>query len=123
MDVKKMLEDFDTAYNKAFNEGDAAGCAASFADDLLLLPPDQPLVRGKQAFQDINQSRMEQSKGSKHTIELIEYGTEGDLIYQVGTFAISDGSQGKFLNIFKRQADGSWKVAISTFNSDKPSAA
>ncbi len=37
------------------------------------------------------------------------------------TFAISGttpNEQGKFLNILKRQADGSWKVAITMFKSD-----
>jgi ketosteroid isomerase-like protein len=41
----------------------------------------------------------------------------------VGTFAISGSpaaGQGKFLNVLKRQPDGSWKVAISIFNSDRP---
>ncbi|MEM8501464.1 MAG: hypothetical protein AAF542_25870 [Pseudomonadota bacterium] len=50
-------------------------------------------------------------------------GEEGNLAYQVGTFAISGANpheQGKFLNILKRQADGTWKVAISMFNSDRP---
>ncbi len=39
MDMKKMLEEFHTAYNEAFNRGDAAGCAAFFSEDIALLPP------------------------------------------------------------------------------------
>ena len=42
MDMKKMLEDFDAAYNDAFNRGDAAGCAAFFTEDVVLMPPANP---------------------------------------------------------------------------------
>jgi ketosteroid isomerase-like protein len=123
MNMKNVLEDFDAAYNEAFNRGDAAGCAAFFTEDVLLMAPDQPMTRGKKAFEEIYRSRMDKSSGGTHSNDLVEYGVEGDLAYQVGTFAISGtnpAEQGKFLNILKRQADGTWKVAVSMFNSDRP---
>ena len=123
MDMKKVLEDFDAAYNEAFNRGDAAGCAAFFTEDVILMAPDQPMTRGKKAFEEIYQSRMDKSSGGTHSNKLVEYGVEGDLAYQVGTFAITGTNppeQGKFLNILRRQADGTWKVTVSMFNSDGP---
>lgn len=123
MDMKKFLEDFDAAYNEAFNRGDAAGCAAFFSEDIILMAPDQPMIRGRKAFEEIYRSRMDTSGGGTHSNALVEYGVEGDLAYQVGTYAITGtdpAEQGKFVNVLKRQADGTWKVAVSIFNSDKP---
>ena len=123
MDMKKILEDFDAAYNKAFNQGDAAGCAAFFTEDVILLAPDQPMTRGKKAFEEIYRSRMDKSTGGTHSNELVEYGVEGDMAYQVGTFAITGTNppeQGKFVNVLRRQTDGTWKVAVSIFNGDRP---
>ena len=123
MNLKRALEAFDAAYNEAFDRGDAAGCAAFFTDDVLLMAPGEPMLRGKEAFEEAYRGRMSKSAGGKHRNHLIEYGEEGDLAYQVGTFAISGANpteQGKFLNVLKRQADGTWKVAISMFNSDRP---
>jgi ketosteroid isomerase-like protein len=123
MDMKKVLEDFDTAYNEAFNRGDAAGCAAFFSEDVILLAPDQPMIRGRKAFEEIYQSRMDTSSGGTHSNELVEFGVEGDLAYQVGTYAITGtnpAEQGKFVNILRRQADGTWKVTVPIFNSDRP---
>ncbi len=40
MGMKEILEDFDAAYNDAFNRGDAAGCAAFFTEDVVLIAPD-----------------------------------------------------------------------------------
>ena len=123
MDMKKILEDFDEAYNEAFNGGDAAGCAAFFSEDVILMAPNQPMTRGKAAFEEVYRSRMDNSSGGTHSNALVEYGVEGDLAYQVGTYAVSGANppeQGKFLNVLKRQPDGTWKVAVSIFNSDTP---
>ena len=81
------------------------------------------MIRGRKAFEEIYQSRMDTSRGGTHSNELVEYGVEGDLAYQVGTFAITGTNpteQGKFVNILRRQADGTWKVTVSIFNSDRP---
>lgn len=121
--MKKFLEDFDAAYNEAFNRGDAAGCAAFFSEDVILMAPDQPMIRGRKAFEETYLSRMEQSTGGTHSNELVEYGVEGDMAYQIGTYAVTGANspeQGKFLNILRRQPDGTWKVAVSMFNSDGP---
>lgn len=123
MDMKKVLDDFDAAYNEAFDRGDAAGCAAFFTEDVLLMEPGEPMTRGRKAFEDAYRSRMEASTGGTHSNALVEYGVDGDLAYQVGTFAISGSDspeQGKFVNVLKRQADGTWKVAVSIFNGDRP---
>lgn len=123
MDLKKILEEFDAAYNEAFDQGDAAGWAAFFTEDVLLMSPGEPMMRGRDAFIEAYRARMKESSGGTHSNRLVEYGADGDLAYQVGTFTVSGSAhaeQGKFLNILKRQPDGSWKVAISMFNSDRP---
>lgn len=123
MDMKTFLEDFHEGYNEAFNRGDADGCAAFFTDDVVFLPPGEPMTRGKQAFLDSYRSRIKRNEGGTHSNALVDFGVEGDLAYEIGTFAIADTDppeQGKFVNILKRQPDGSWKVAITIFNSDKP---
>ena len=121
LDMRKMLEGFHAAYNDAFNRGDAAGCAALFADDVTLLPPGEPMIRGRDAFEQSYRSRIRKNSGGNHRNALIEYGVDGDLAYEIGTFAVEDTNppeQGKFVNILKRQTDGTWKVTVSIFNSD-----
>jgi uncharacterized protein (TIGR02246 family) len=123
MDIKKAIEDLDTAYNKAFNQGDAAGCAAVFTEDVITLAPGQPMTRGKKALEGILQSLIDKNSGGTHSNKLLESGVEGDLAYQVGTYALSGANppeQGKFVNILRRQPDGTWKVSVAIFNLDKP---
>jgi ketosteroid isomerase-like protein len=46
------------------------------------------------------------------------------LAYTTGTFAIESNhstvDKGKFVDVWKKQADGSWKAVIDIFNSDLP---
>jgi uncharacterized protein (TIGR02246 family) len=122
MDIKKRLEEEVAAWSKAYNQGDAAGCTAMYAEDAMMLPPNQPMVRGKQAIKEFNQGMLDQIGGTISN-RIIESGLEGDLAYQVGTYVITDTKtpdQGKFVNIFRRQQDGSWKLQVAIFNNDKP---
>ena len=53
----------------------------------------------------------------------MEFGVEGDLAYHVATYAFKDTKSpdyGKFVEIFRRQQDGSWKVYLTIYDSDKP---
>lgn len=121
MDMKKMLEDFHAAYNEAFNTGDAAACAALFSEDVTLMPPGEPMIRGREAFTEMYKSRITKNTGGTHTNALIDYGVDGDLAYEIGTYALADADppeRGKFVNVLKRQPDGTWQVTVSIFNSD-----
>ncbi|MEM9224416.1 MAG: DUF4440 domain-containing protein [Pseudomonadota bacterium] len=119
--MKKMLEDFHAAYNDAFNRGDATACAALFSEDIALLPPGEPMIRGRKAFEEAYRARIASNTGGTHTNELVEYAVDGDLAYEIGTFAVEDANppeRGKFVNILRRQADGTWAVTVSIFNGD-----
>ena len=120
MDLKKALEEEIAAWTKAYNQGDAAGCTAVYAEDAMMLPPNQPMVRGKQAIKEFNQRMLDQVGGTISN-RIVEASVEGDLAYQVGTYAITDTKtpdQGKFVNIFRRQQEGSWKILVAIYNSD-----
>jgi uncharacterized protein (TIGR02246 family) len=122
MDLKKALEEEIAAWTKAYNQGDAAGCTAVYAEDAMMLPPNQPMVRGKQAIKEFNQRMLDQVGGTISN-RIVEASVEGDLAYQVGTYAITDTKtpdQGKFVNIFRRQQEGSWKILVAIYNSDNP---
>jgi uncharacterized protein (TIGR02246 family) len=122
MDIKKKLEEEVAAWSKAYNQSDAAGCTAMYAEDAMMLPPNQTMARGKQAVKEFNQRMLDQVGGNISN-RIIEFGVAGDLAYQVGTYAITDTKkpdEGKFVNIFRQQKDGSWKLQVAIFNSDKP---
>lgn len=122
MDVKKAIEDKNAALKNAYDQGDAAGCATVFAEDAIMMPPNQPMVRGKKAIEALIQGWVDTIGGTMSN-PMVEFGVDGDLAYQVATYAFMDTQtpdRGKFVEIFRRQPDGSWKVYLTIYNSDQP---
>ena len=111
----------------AFNQGNAAGIAVHFTEDALLMAPDQPTLKGKAAVQSYYQhifdeyetrlrSYYEEVKVSGH----IGYGrgfAEVALIPKQGGQAVT--STAKYINIMKRDADGTWKTTHDIWNGNE----
>ena len=61
----------------------------------------------------------------------VEVATSGDLAYVSGTYEerMTDASgktvndRGKYLEVWEKQADGTWKVVADIWNSDLPASA
>ena len=122
MDVKKAIEDKNAAFKNAYEQGDATSCVEVFVEDVIMMPPNQPMVRGKKAYKELVQGWIDNIGGTISN-PMMEYGVEGDLAFQVATYAFKDTEtpdQGKYVEIFRRQQDGSWKVILTIYNSDKP---
>ena len=116
--IEKLLADFRDAYNR----GDAAALAAQYTEDCAVLAPNQPPVRGRQAIETFFKGMIEEI-GGKASFEFVEVAEAGDLAYEWATYSLEGGKEsdaGKAVEIFNRQADGSWKIRLTIFNSDNP---
>jgi len=123
--IKKGAE----AWPAAFNAGDAAAVAAQYSEDAMLLPPDATLVQGRQAIQETFQGWIDD--GLKNIkFDLVEIEESGDLAYEVGLFSVDypvEGGQmatatGNYLVVWKREADGVWRMYRDTWNDTPPPA-
>jgi len=96
-----------------------------YTEDAVFMPPNQPAVVGRAAIREF-QTTFPPLVAFSLTNEVIE--GVGDLAYVRGryrmTLAIegSPADSGKYFEIRRRQADGSWKLAADIFNSDVPLA-
>jgi ketosteroid isomerase-like protein len=122
MEARQAIEESNAMFVQAYNRGDAAACAANFLEDGAILAPNQPAVLGKQAVEGFFKGMIEELGGTG-AIEILEVDAAGDLAYQSATYSFesNEGSDaGKFVEVYKRQADGSWKIRLTIFNSDNP---
>jgi len=102
---------------------------ASFADDARVLAPDIPMAEGWDASRAVF-AKLAALPGYSLKVSpaLADVGGVADLGYTIGTYHMtlpgSDGSiveiDGKYVSIWKRQSDGSWKIAVDMFNADGP---
>lgn len=100
-----------------------------YADDARVLPPNHATVTGREAI-----SALFRSEGSIQELRLTILALEGrnDLAYVSGAYQMSlttpgavepVGDKGKYVEIWKKQPDGSWKVILDVYNSDLPAPA
>lgn len=128
VELQSAVCDLDAAFIRHANAGDAAALTtAYYADDAVLLAPGTPRLDGLQAIQAFWQGFIE--SGVKdvvlETTEVVEAGEYG---YGIGKYACtmplaSDArlhDTGKYIVVYRRQADGGWKVIADQFNSDLP---
>ncbi len=130
----KALSDDDVAAIKASTEefiqavrsGDSAAFAAMYTEDAVFMPPNQPMVQGQAAIQ----TWMEEFPAiTKFNLTAVEIDGQGDLAFVRGTYSMTIAPEGapepiqdtgKYVEIRRKQPDGSWLMAVDIFNSDLP---
>ena len=120
--IKAVSEQFTNAYN----QGDATAVAAYYTEEAKRLPPNSPMIVGRESIQAIYQASFDAGVGDLR-ITVIELSVSGDMAHEVGKYtdttqpdvgeAISDS--GKYVRIWKR-VNGSWKVDVLIFNTSLP---
>jgi uncharacterized protein (TIGR02246 family) len=114
--LNKLAAEFEAAYNA----GDAAKVASMYAEDAVVMPPNEPMIKGRSAIEA--RLKKEMAKG-KVTLKLSPYGSAitGDTAHEAGTTTVTlpDGrtEQEKYLAVYKRVGN-EWKVAYDIWNSD-----
>ena len=123
----KAINALSDQYAAAVNSGDAAALAATFADDGIELAPNQPAAEGRQAIQALEVTAFNESK-FKFSFTQLETEVVGDWAWDRGDYTVTVTPKsgkpmeesGKYVDIVKRQPDGSWKFYRSIWNSNAP---
>lgn len=111
------------AWDEAFNFGDAKAVAALYEQDAIFLPATHDVIEGPDGVEKFFSGLFEMGV-TEHKLELIE--TKGYHTLLVGTAkwsAQGKDSQGAdqpwagvATHVFEKQADGSLKLTVHTFN-------
>jgi uncharacterized protein (TIGR02246 family) len=114
------------AYVQAVRIEDWTAVAALYTEDAVCMPPNQPIVQGREAILTWLEAYPTMTEFNLIGIEIEGC---GDLAYVVGTISMTVAPEGapepiqdtgKFLEIRRKQEDGSWLIAVDMFNSDLP---
>ncbi len=83
------------------------------------MPPGAPAVDFATFSQGIP-AAFAKSQPSSMEIVADEVVIMGDWAFSRGNFTVGDEVDGKFLTIFRRQEDGSWRIYRDAFNMNTP---
>jgi uncharacterized protein (TIGR02246 family) len=120
------------AFSKDWAGKDADRIAAHFTDDGNLMVPNSPMITGKDAIGKAMKGALADPNWSLALQPVqVEVSRGGDLGYTRGTYVLTAtdpasqkavAEKGRFLTIFRKQADGSWKAVQDINNAEAPAA-
>jgi len=122
----KMLAQLDDEWSKAAATRDAERVASFYAEDAIAYPPGMPLAVGRAAAQRVWASYFV-NETFKISWKSSHASVNGDLGFTSGAYEDSykgtDGKlvteTGKFVCVWRKQKDGSWKAVHDIWNGDK----
>ena len=125
------IKALDVEWSKAAASKNVDKTVLYYANDGTVMPPNSPALTGKQAIRAMWQGMLGAPNFSGGwTPAKVDVAQSGDLAYVTGTYEFAetgaDGKpmtdKGKYLEVWKKQPDGSWKCVADIFNTNLPAA-
>ena len=121
---EKAVRDADAEWSKVAGAKDLDKTVSYYADDAMVLPPNQAMVTSKSGIRDLWKGFLDSLADISWNTTRVETSKSGDMAFTVGTYQMTmkDGTKekGKYCEVWKKQTDGKWKVATDMFSSDLP---
>jgi ketosteroid isomerase-like protein len=125
---EKTIRDLDARWSKTAAARDVDGTVSYYSDDASLLAPNAPIASDRQSIRASWASLLGPDTSLSWQATKVEVARSSDLAYLVGTYQLTTkdaqgkpvSDNGKFVEVWKKQADNKWKVVADIFNSDSP---
>ena len=121
---RAAISALEETYMESLLNQDEAGLRTVFAEDAITMPPNASALVGIEAIIADNKSGPRITAAST---EFEEVEGTGGLAYARGTFNVvvqlNDTTElpvtGKFIEVWKKEADGSWKISRDIWNANQ----
>ncbi len=126
--IREQQEEFPLAHK--YHDG--AKLAEFYTEDAMLIPPDEPIIKGKQAIAEWYERQFKKAQPIENpTVTIEEIEVFGNLAFNRGNFILKfEGETAdkpvilnlRFITIWRKQPDGSWRFYRDIWNTNAPPA-
>ena len=128
--LEKALRKLDAEWSAAASAKNVDKTVSYYSNDAVVLPPNAAVATTKEAIHAQWKKDIESMVSGSWKATRVEVAKSGDMAYVSGTYkwAAKDASgktvkdHGKYLEVWEKQADGSWKCGADCWNSDLPAS-
>jgi uncharacterized protein (TIGR02246 family) len=129
---EKAIKDDEVAWNKDWDSKDVEKVISHYSDDASLEIPDVPLLTKKEDMRTtLKQVLADPNWSLSFAADKVDVSKGGDIAYVQGRYTMTATDEkskkkvtekGKYVTVYKKQADGSWKAVQDINNRDAPAA-
>jgi ketosteroid isomerase-like protein len=121
----------DASWSRAAKAHDLTAVFSYYASDAVVLPADAQMSTDKLGMQKAWSQMLNKDTDLEWTPMWVEASKSGDIVYVVGSYTqtiratkgkAAKTEHGKYMSVWKKQPDGSWKAEATTWNSDATAA-
>ena len=119
----------DVSWSRAAQAHDMTAVFSYYASDAVVLPANSEMSTDKLGMQKVWSEMLTKDTDLEWTPMWVEAAKSGDLVYVVGNYTLTTKAgkgkpskieRGKYMEVWKKQADGTWKAEADTWNADAP---
>ncbi len=129
VEVQKSIEEMNAKLSEAVANGDAEAAAACYTEDAQAFPPNEKMISGRDDIKEFFAAGF--AKGfSGLELTVSEVSGAGDMAYETGTYettvnpagqdVVAFTDKGKYIVIWKKGEDGTWRLHRHVWNSNMP---
>jgi ketosteroid isomerase-like protein len=126
--TEDAVKQADANWSKVAESRDLDATVSYYSDQATVLPPNAPAATDKAGIRAMWSGLLNPHTSVTWQVTKADAAQSGELAYVIGTYQIAakdpEGKamedRGKLLEVWKKQADGKWKVDADIFNSDVP---
>ncbi|CAD5220429.1 unnamed protein product [Bursaphelenchus xylophilus] len=115
-EVEKLLAPLESMLDKAFDDGDYEKVSTGYSEDAAFVHLGNSVVRGRKAiaqafskFNGLDATTMTNEK--THAFDI----NDGEYLMRKGRYRFADGPWMRYMQLFHRQADGSYLIVHDEF--------
>ena len=122
---RAAIASISKAHARAFFAGDIDTIVSAYAEDAVVMPPDAPAAKGREAIRKLFAASMAATKpGQSLIFEDYAVQVSGDMGWDSGVSKVEDATgavvwSGHFLATFRKR-DGKWQTVRDMWTSDPP---
>ena len=126
--VRQAIESQNARFSAAAVKADTATIAGLYADDAIVMGPNNPALRGHDAIAKGFESMASEMKLTGLKLQTQDVIVAGEYAIETGAYDLTASPPkakpvhdvGKYVVVWKKQADGSYKLLRDIYNSDEP---
>jgi ketosteroid isomerase-like protein len=126
--VRRAIDAGDSTFSAAALRGDSPALAALYTDDAALMFSDAPIASGHDAIAKRYAAMTSAMKVSAIKLQTQDVTVAGDYAIETGAYDMTSQAKsakpvheiGKYVVVWKKQADGSYKIFRDIANTDSP---